>query len=58
VDTNRPFQFQKRSQLFVGAHNEVLTVSAMGGNNPFQLEGLTVSLRLVTKLPSIKPGAS
>ena len=28
VDTNRPFQFQKRSQLFVGAHNETLSVVA------------------------------
>ena len=27
---NRRFQFQKRSQLFVGVHNEPLTVVAMG----------------------------
>jgi hypothetical protein len=26
---NRRFQFQKRSQLFVGVHNEALTVAAM-----------------------------
>jgi hypothetical protein len=30
VDTNRPFQFQKRGQLFIGTHNETLSVVAMG----------------------------
>jgi hypothetical protein len=29
VDTNRPFQFQKRSQLFIRTHNETLSVVAM-----------------------------
>jgi len=27
VDTNRPFQFQKRSQLFIHTHNEPLSVA-------------------------------
>jgi len=34
VDTNRSFQFQKRSQLLIGAHNEALAVVAMRVNNP------------------------
>jgi hypothetical protein len=29
AETNRPFQFQKRRQFFVGVHNEALTVAAM-----------------------------
>jgi hypothetical protein len=29
VNTNVPFQFQKRSQLFIRAHNETLSVVAM-----------------------------
>jgi hypothetical protein len=29
VDTNRPFKFQKRSQLFIGTHNEALAVAVM-----------------------------
>jgi hypothetical protein len=35
--TNRPFQFQERSHLFVGVHNEALTVVAMRVNNPDRL---------------------
>jgi len=31
---NRPFQFHKRSQLFVGLHNEPLSVAAMCASNP------------------------
>jgi len=31
---NRPFQFNKRGQLFVGVHNETLSVAAMRVNNP------------------------
>ena len=31
---NRPLQFNKRSQLFVGAHNETLSVAAMCVCNP------------------------
>jgi hypothetical protein len=34
MDTNRPFQFQKRSQLFIGVHNEPLSIVAMCINNP------------------------
>jgi hypothetical protein len=34
MDTNRPFQFQKRSQLIIGVHNETLSVVAMRVNNP------------------------
>jgi hypothetical protein len=33
VDTNRPFQFQKRGQLFVGAQDEPPTVAAMCVSN-------------------------
>src|SRR5262249_48464028 len=29
LDTNRPFQLHKRSQLFIGTHNVTLTVAAM-----------------------------
>jgi len=29
VDTNRPFQFQKGRQLFIGSHNETFSVVAM-----------------------------
>jgi len=32
--TNRRFQFQKRSQLFIGTHNETLSVAAMRVRNP------------------------
>jgi len=32
--TNRPFQFQKRSQLFIRTHNETLCVVAMRVCNP------------------------
>jgi len=31
---NRRFQFQKCSQLFIGAHNETLSVAAMCASNP------------------------
>jgi hypothetical protein len=30
----RPFQFQKRSQLVIGTHNETLSVAAMRVSNP------------------------
>jgi hypothetical protein len=30
----RPLQFQKRSQLFIGTHNETASVIAMRVNNP------------------------
>jgi hypothetical protein len=33
VDTSRPLQFQKRSQLFIRTHNETLTVAAMRVSN-------------------------
>jgi len=36
VDTNRPFQFQKRSPLFIGVHNEPLSIVAVCVNNPDQ----------------------
>ena len=29
MDTNRPFQFHKRRQLFIRTHNETLSVVAM-----------------------------
>jgi len=29
-----PFQFQKRSQLFIGVYNETLSVIAVRINNP------------------------
>ena len=31
---NRPFQFQKRSQLFICTHDETLSVIAMCVSNP------------------------
>jgi len=31
---NRRFQFEKRGQLFIGTHNETLSVVAMRVNNP------------------------
>jgi hypothetical protein len=34
VDTNRPFQFQKRSQFFIGMHDKALSVAAMRVSNP------------------------
>jgi hypothetical protein len=34
VDTNCPFQFQKRSELVVGVHNEASSVAAMRVSNP------------------------
>jgi hypothetical protein len=34
VDTNRPFQFHKRRQLFIRTHNETLSVTAMRVCNP------------------------
>jgi hypothetical protein len=32
--TDIRFQFEKRSQLFVGVHNKALSVAAMRINNP------------------------
>jgi hypothetical protein len=34
VDTNRTFQFYKRSELFIGVYNEPLSVVAMRIDNP------------------------
>jgi len=34
VDTNRLFQFQKRSPLFIGVNNKPLSIVAMCVNNP------------------------
>ena len=34
MDTNRPLQFQKRSQLFIRTHNETLSIVAMRVCNP------------------------
>jgi hypothetical protein len=34
MDTNRPFQFQKRSQLFIRVHNETFSVIAVRINDP------------------------
>jgi hypothetical protein len=34
VETNRPFQFQKRSPLLIRVHNETLSIVAMRINNP------------------------
>ena len=34
VETNRPFQFQKRRPLFVGVHNKALSVAAVRVSNP------------------------
>jgi hypothetical protein len=34
VDTNRPFQFQKRCQFFIGVHNKAPSVAAMRVDNP------------------------
>jgi hypothetical protein len=33
VQTDRPFQFQKRSRLVIRVHNEALTVAAMRISN-------------------------
>jgi len=30
VQTNRPLQFQKSRQLFIGAHNEAFSIVAAG----------------------------
>src|SRR5207249_4503445 len=34
VDTNRPFQFHKRRQLFISLHNKTLSIAAMRVSNP------------------------
>jgi hypothetical protein len=34
MNTNRPFQFDKRSQLFISAHDETLSIAAMCVHNP------------------------
>jgi hypothetical protein len=34
MDTNRSFQFQKRSQYLIRVHDETLPVIAMGVSNP------------------------
>jgi len=34
---NRLLQFKKRSQLFIGTHNEALSVAAMRVSNPDRL---------------------
>jgi hypothetical protein len=34
VSSHRQFEFQKRSQLFIGVHNEPLTVAAVCVGNP------------------------
>jgi hypothetical protein len=33
VDTNRPFQFEKRSELVIGTHNKTLSIIAMCVSN-------------------------
>ena len=39
--SNRRFEFQKRSQLLIGTHNETLTVAAMRvGNRDWSLLGI------------------
>jgi len=40
VDTNCPFQFHKRSQLLIRAHNETPSVAAIGVNNPDRSPGV------------------
>src|SRR5207247_11398182 len=35
VDTNRPLQFQKRSQLFIGMDNKAVSVVAVRVSNPY-----------------------
>jgi len=41
ASANRPFEFQKRSQLFIGTHNETLTVAVMRvGNRDLSLLGI------------------
>jgi len=42
VDTNRTFQFQKRSQLFIGANDEPFSVTVRVNNpdcSPFGING-------------------
>jgi hypothetical protein len=34
VDTNRPFQFQKRSELIIRANNETVSIITVRINNP------------------------
>jgi len=34
VDTNRPFQFNKRRQFFIGVDNVTLSIAAMRVCNP------------------------
>ena len=34
ASSDRRFQFQKRRQLFIGVHNETLSVAAMRVHNP------------------------
>jgi hypothetical protein len=42
---NRRFEFQKRSQLFIGAHNETLSVVAMRVSNPDRSRARILRLR-------------
>jgi hypothetical protein len=51
VDTNRPFQFQKRNQLFIGAHNEPSSVAAMRVSNP-DCPPLTINGRNAAPTPT------
>jgi hypothetical protein len=46
VDTNRPLQFHKRSQLIIRAHNETLSVVAVRVSNPDR-SPLGISLLIV-----------
>ena len=46
AETNRPFQFQKRRQLFIRVHNETLSVAMRVHNpdrSPFAIQGRDVA---------------
>jgi hypothetical protein len=46
---NRPFQFQKRGQLFIGMHNETLSVTVRVNNPDGSRHQAKTPLNLTTK---------
>jgi hypothetical protein len=57
ASASRHFKFQKRSQLFIGVHDQTLSIVAMRVSNPDRspVPGLLGRTRTTTQIHSRKP---